>query len=258
MATGYHAIEFLLWGQDLNGTGPGAGNRPWTDYGRANCTHGNCDRRGQYLTAASELLVEDLAWIARQFAPGGQARKDLIKGRPDAGISAILTGLGSLSYGELAGERMKLGLLLHDPEEEHDCFSDNTHNSHYYDIVGMLNVYNGRYVRIDGRQIQGPSLAALVGEVAPDLQREMAAKLETTLAAARRLKERAETKERYDQMIGPNNPEGNAVVQAVIDGLVDQTKTFERIVAALKLKAIKFEGSDSLDKPDDVMKDKKK
>ena len=66
---------------------------------------------------------------------------------------------------------MKLGLLLHDPEEEHDCFSDNTHNSHYYDIVGMLNVYNGRYVRIDGRQIQGPSLAALVGEVAPDLQR---------------------------------------------------------------------------------------
>ena len=254
VATGYHAIEFLLWGQDLNGTGPGAGNRPWTDYGRTDCTHGNCDRRGQYLTAASDLLVEDLAWIARQFAPGGQARKDLTKGRPDAGITAILTGLGSLSYGELAGERMKLGLLLHDPEEEHDCFSDNTHNSHYYDIVGMLSVYNGRYTRIDGRQVQGPSLAALVTEVAPDLQREMAGKLEATLAAARRLKERAETKERYDQMIGPGNPEGNQVVQAVIDGLVDQTRTFERIVAALKLKAIQFEGSDSLDKPDAVLK----
>lgn len=28
VATGYHAIEFLLWGQDLNGTNPGAGNRP--------------------------------------------------------------------------------------------------------------------------------------------------------------------------------------------------------------------------------------
>jgi putative iron-regulated protein len=258
VATGYHAIEFLLWGQDLNGTGPGAGNRPWTDYSRTGCTHGNCDRRGQYLAAAGELLVEDLAWIARQFAPGGQARKDLTKGRPDAGIAAILTGLGSLSYGELAGERMKLGLMLHDPEEEHDCFSDNTHNSHYYDIVGMVSVYNGRYVRIDGRQVQGASLAALVGEVAPDLQKEMAAKLETTLAAARRLKERAETKERYDQMIGPNNPEGNAVVQAVIDGLVDQTKTFERIVAALKLKAIKFEGSDSLDKPDAVLKEPKR
>ncbi len=32
VATGYHAVEFLLWGQDLNGTGPGAGNRPWSDY----------------------------------------------------------------------------------------------------------------------------------------------------------------------------------------------------------------------------------
>ena len=72
VATGYHAIEFLLWGQDLNGTGPGAGNRPWTDYSRTSCTHGNCDRRGQYLTAVSELLVEDLAWIARQFAPAAR------------------------------------------------------------------------------------------------------------------------------------------------------------------------------------------
>ena len=25
VATGYHAVEFLLWGQDLNATGPGAG-----------------------------------------------------------------------------------------------------------------------------------------------------------------------------------------------------------------------------------------
>jgi putative iron-regulated protein len=256
VATGYHAIEFLLWGQDLNGTGAGAGKRPATDFDTANCTGGNCERRAAYLKAASTLLVADLEEMVANWTADGAARKALTDDT-NAGLIAILTGMGSLSYGELAGERMKLGLLLHDPEEEHDCFSDNTHNSHYYDIVGMVSVYNGLYVRIDGRQVQGPSLAALVGEVAPDLQREMAAKLETTLAAARRLKERAETKERYDQMIGPNNPEGNAVVQAVIDGLVDQTKTFERIVAALKLKAIKFEGSDSLDKPDAVMKDKK-
>jgi putative iron-regulated protein len=49
VATGYHAIEFLLWGQDLNGHAPGAGNRPWTDYARGEaCTHGNCDRRAEY------------------------------------------------------------------------------------------------------------------------------------------------------------------------------------------------------------------
>ena len=48
VATGYHAIEFLLWGQDLNGTEPGAGNRPWTDYAAGDaCTGGNCDRRAR-------------------------------------------------------------------------------------------------------------------------------------------------------------------------------------------------------------------
>ena len=62
VATGYHAIEFLLWGQDLNGTGPGAGERPWTDYAQGEaCTNGHCDRRAEYLRAATDLLVADLA-----------------------------------------------------------------------------------------------------------------------------------------------------------------------------------------------------
>src|SRR3546814_9527831 len=67
----------------------------------------------------------------------GQARL-AVQEDPKADLAAMLTGLGSLSYGELAGERIKLGLMLHDPEEEHDCFSDNTHNSHFYNQVGMM------------------------------------------------------------------------------------------------------------------------
>ena len=62
------------------------------------------------------------------------------------GLSTILIGMGSLSYGELAGERMKLGVMLHDPEEENDCFSDNTHASHYNDARGIRNVYPGRAI----------------------------------------------------------------------------------------------------------------
>src|SRR4051812_2459060 len=65
--------------------------------------------------------------------------------------------VGSLSYGELAGERMKLGLILHDPEEEQDCFSDNTHNEHYYDELGMTEVWRARYTRTDGSVVQGAS-----------------------------------------------------------------------------------------------------
>ena len=127
VATGYHAIEFLLWGQDLNHTGPGAGSRSYTDFSLDECTNGNCERRRDYLKAATRLLVTDLEEMVGNWTDSGKARTTLT-GNPQAGVTAILTGMGSLSYGELAGERMKLGLLLNDPEEEHDCFSDNTHN----------------------------------------------------------------------------------------------------------------------------------
>ena len=252
VATGYHAIEFLLWGQDLNGTGPGAGARPWTDYAAGEaCTGGNCDRRGAYLAAAAALLVADLEEMAANWAPGGAARAALETGSEEAGLAAIVTGLGSLSYGELAGERMRLGLLLHDPEEEHDCFSDNTHNSHWFNIVGIRNVYTGRYE--GGRTVEGPGLSALVRERDPALDAAIRARLDETLAAARRLKETADSGEMaYDRMIGEGNEEGNALVQAVIDALVAQTAEIERIAPALGLRALAFEGSDSLDNPEAV------
>ena len=254
VAVGYHAIEFLLWGQDLNGTGPGAGNRPWTDYARgAQCTHGHCARRAQYLSAATDLLVDELAWMADQWRTGGDARA-AVTADPDRGLSMLLTGMGSLSYGELAGERMKLGLMLHDPEEEHDCFSDNTHNSHYYDGVGMRAVYTGRYTRIDGTELHGPAVSGLVAARDPALDAAMRARLEASVAALGAIKARAEAGEAYDQLIAAGNVAGNALVQSAIDALTEQTRSIERVVDALALQAIAFEGSDSLDDPASVFK----
>jgi putative iron-regulated protein len=254
VATGYHAIEFLLWGQDLNGTGPGAGNRPYTDYDRKNCTGGHCDRRAAYLVAATELLVSDLQEMVANWRKGGAARKNLLDGEPGKGLAAILTGMGSLSYGELAGERMKLGLMLHDPEEEHDCFSDNTHVSHLNDAVGIRNVYLGRYKRIDGSVVQGASISGLIAEKDAALDREIKGKLDATVAKMEVIAKRAREKEAYDRMIAEGNSEGNAVVQAAIDALIDQTKSIERAVTLLGLGAIAFEGSDSLDNPGAVFK----
>ena len=252
VATGYHAIEFLLWGQDLNGHDFGAGNRPWTDYASGSaCTGGNCDRRGEYLRAATGLLVSDLEWMAAQWAGGGEARSALLADE-DAGIAAILTGMGSLSYGEQAGERMRLGLLLNDPEEEHDCFSDNTHNSHYYDGLGIQNVYHGEYVRIDGSVVSGPSLADLVAEADAGLDAEMAGKLASTMMALGRIKTAAEAGFSYDMMLERGNEAGEALVMGGVNGLIDQTRSIERVVAALGVEAIEFEGSDSLDNPDAV------
>lgn len=253
VATGYHAIEFLLWGQDLNGTGPGAGNRPATDYDLKNCTHDNCDRRAQYLKSASTLLVSDLQEMTDDWAPEGEATKH-VEADPKAGLVAILTGMGSLSYGELAGERMKLGLLLHDPEEEHDCFSDNTYNSHLNDAIGIAAAYTGEYTRVDGTKMTGPSLHELVTAKDKALDQEMEGKLNKTLDAMYAMAKRGETVEKYDQMIAEGNTEGNAVVQTAIDGLIDQTKSIQRVIAALDLGKVELEGSDSLDNPNAVFK----
>ena len=254
VAVGYHAIEFLLWGQDLNGTGPGAGNRPATDFDRKKCTGGNCDRRVAYLKTVTDLLIENLQDMAGQWSPKGKARAQLLKEKPDAGIVRIVTGLGSLSYGELAGERMKLGLMLHDPEEEHDCFSDNTHNSHFYNAKGMQNVYLGRYARIDGKEVTGASLSQLVAVGDKAVDDEMKDKLTDTLGKMQVLVDSAKAGEAYDQLIGENNAAGNAKVQAAIDALVVQTRTLEKIVAGLALGDVKFEGSKSLDDPSAVGK----
>ncbi len=252
VATGYHAIEFLLWGQDMNGHNHGAGDRPWTDFANGDaCTGDNCDRRGAYLKAATDLLVSDLEFMAAQWSTDGDARAT-VTADADAGLVAILTGMGSLSYGEQAGERMRLGLLLNDPEEEHDCFSDNTHNSHYYDGLGIQNVYLGEYVRVDGSLVSGPSVSDLVAEVNADLDAELKGKLSTTMMSLGRIKTAAEAGFSYDQMLERGNAAGEALVMGGVDGLVDQTKSIEAAVKALGLDQLAFEGSDSLDNPNAV------
>ncbi|MAE91907.1 MAG: peptidase [Pelagibaca sp.] len=252
VARGYHAIEFLLWGQDLNGTEPGAGERPYTDYvSGEECTGGNCDRRADYLKAATDLLVSDLEEMVAAWGEGGEARETVMEDE-NAGIVAMLTGMGSLSYGEQAGERMRLGLMLNDPEEEHDCFSDNTHNSHYYDGKGIQNVYLGSYTRVDGSTVEGASLSDLVAETDAALDEEMKAKLDTTMAALGDIKEAAEGGFAYDQMLALGDEKGEELIMGGVNGLIDQTRSIERVVSTLDLSDVAFEGSDSLDDPNAV------
>ncbi|KIC44897.1 imelysin family protein [Tateyamaria sp. ANG-S1] len=252
VATGYHAIEFLLWGQDLNGHGAGAGARPWTDYAQDDaCTGGNCDRRAQYLTAATELLVSDLEWMVAQWQDGGDARAQLTADE-NAGINAILTGMGSLSYGETAGERMRLGVMLNDPEEEHSCFADNTHNDHFYNAVGIRNVYLGSYTRVDGSIVSGASLAGLVAEADAGVDAELQGKLADSVLEMLEMKIAAEAGFAYDSMLERGNDAGEALIMGGVNAFVDQTRSIERAVAALGTGEIEIEGSDSLDNPDAV------
>lgn len=249
VATGYHAIEFLLWGQDLNGFGPGNGERPVTDYAQGDdCTNGNCDRRAAYLDAVTDLLVSDLEWMVIQWAPdqAGNYRSELTAAPPEAAIQKILFGMGSLSLGELAGERMKVALEANSYEDEHDCFSDNTHNSHYYNGQGVANVYTGTYTRIDGTEMSGPSLSALVAELNPTLDETLRRQLDSSMDALGAMKSVAEAEQepmRFDMMIAPGNEQGTQIVNGAIMALVQQTGSIEQAAREL--------GIDSLE-PDDA------
>ena len=196
-------------------------------------------------------MVTDLEYMAAAWGPEGAARAAVMADET-AGVLTMLTGMGSLSYGELAGERMKLGLLLNDPEEEMDCFSDNTHNSQYYDGLGIQNIYLGAYTGIDGTVVSGPSLSDLVAAADPALNTQLIADLANTMAALGAMKAAAEGGMAYDQMIAPGNAEGAALITAAVDGLIKQTASVERAVTTLGLGAMALNGSDSLDNPEAV------
>ena len=155
VSTGYHAIEFLLWGQDLSADGPGA--RPVSDYKDA-------PRRVQYLHTVTAQLVDDLEFLVQEWAPGqnGNYRAAFLAQSPKEALRRILVGIGTLSRSELAGERMAVALESRDQEDEHSCFSDNTHDDIIRNAQGIRNVIEGRYVRSNGILVDGPGILALL------------------------------------------------------------------------------------------------
>ena len=237
IATGYHAIEFLLWGQDLNGTNPGAGARPASDFVvGAGATGEHNERRRAYLKAATDLLVADLDEMVGQWKAGvaDNYRAKLEAEPAESGLRKMLFGMGSLSLGELAGERMKVALEANSTEDEHDCFSDNTHNSHFYNGKGVRNVYLGEYKKVDGTTLTGPSLSSLVAKADAAADTTLKADLEASEAKLQALVDSAEKNNvHFDQLIAADNKDGQQIVRDAIAALVKQTAAIEKASAAL-------------------------
>ncbi len=238
VTSGYHAIEFLLWGQDLNGHQAGAGERPYTDFSKGEaCTNGHCERRGQYLLAATQLLVSDLAYMTQQWAAeGDNYRHELLSLPTEQALARIFYGIGSLSLGELGGERIKVALEANSTEDEHDCFSDNTHWSHYYNGLGISNVYKGEYQRIDGSWVRGPSLSQAVAASSAQADKALTAALNTTMARLQLLTQVAEHPQRpqkFDMLIAPGNAQGRNLLGSILQALTNQTRAIEDAAASL-------------------------
>ena len=216
VSTGWHAIEFLLWGQDLNEDGPGA--RPIEDY----TSNPNADRRAQYLAAVTELLLDDLQDMVDAWAPGGgNYRADFLAMDADAALVNIITGIGELSRGELAGERMTVAYDARSQEDEHSCFADNTTNDIIANAKGIQNVWTGDY-----GLVQGPGLADLVAAEDAELAELVTSQIARSVANANAIPAP------FDAALLPGiaDSAGNRrAVLATIESLSDQT---DNIVAA--------------------------
>lgn len=203
ISTGWHAIEFLLWGQDKSTTGPG--DRPFTDY----TTAANADRRGQYLKLTAKILVEDLTAVNDQWKTGGAFRTTFAARDPKAAIANVLTGLGALAVGEAGGERSTVPYNVKAQEQEQSCFSDNTADDLENNIVGIQNAILGKY----GNAVSGgTSIEALVRDVD-------AATADALVAAAADCVAKAKAIPRpFDQAIlGEDTAPGRVAVKAFID-----------------------------------------
>lgn len=224
ISSGWHAIEFLLWGQDLSPTGPG--NRPYTDYVTdGSGTAENQGRRGQYLRAAADLLVTQLTQVRDAWLPNvpNNYRAEMLSVDPNEALRRILTGIGTLSGGELTGERLATAFETKDQEDEHSCFSDLTYLDHRNDALGIENAFLGRYGATDG-----PGIDDLVAAVNPTL----AADTRAAIAATRQAIQQIPIP--FDQAIlGPDSSPGRMAIAAAIDALNHQTDLIAQCAAAL-------------------------
>lgn len=225
ISCGYHAIEFLLWGQDKSVTGPG--DRQFTDYSTAP----NAARRGQYLQACADLMVKHLTDIRDQWAPDklGNYRNIFEEGY-EASVERILTGMIFLSGTELAGERLQVAWDTQDQEDEHSCFSDMTHQDTIYDALGLQNIYRGSYLQLDGKSITGPGVRDLAETAKADLVPLLDAKVEGTVNNARKIPVP------FDQAIlGPIDAPGRKAIMATIASAEDESALLRRLARALKI-----------------------
>ena len=251
IGTGYHAVEFLLWGQDLNEgrttwrtTTPRddtPGQRPVSDYYQnGQCTSGHnpanpeiCMRRATYLQVATDLLVDDLNRLVEAWnSDGAYYASYTADASADTSLASILESMGRMGFGELAGERINIARANNSQEDEHSCFSDNTHRDILLNVVGIQNQYLGEY-SFEGYMVEGPGVYDLLMAVNPGLAEDLRKAIEDSIIKAEVIDAEAMAGTPFDQQIekGPDNPD----IKGLIAALVRQTTLIEQAIQALDL-----------------------
>lgn len=218
VTTGVHAVEYMLWGADTHGTDAGAGERAASDFANdGSCADTLCQRRADYLMAATQLLVTDLTDMLAEWTPTAQQTSGTLAHNfvnSDLAIDYMVGSIRAMATDELASARMNSGLLLGDPEEEHDCFSDLSHVAIYYNFQGVKNAFYGKY-QSSAHLVTGASLADLIKSKNKDSFNRIDSALssiETKMYQILEVGERAQNPIKFDQIIGQSTDGAERVI----------------------------------------------
>lgn len=245
---GYYVIEFFFWGQDLNGIGFGVGNCFVIDYVQGkDCIGGYCDCCVVYLKVVIDLLVSDFEYMVGQWKVGVvdnycvKLEVELV----DIGLCKMFFGMGSLFFGELVGECMKVVLEVNFIEDEYDCFSDDIYYILFFNGKSICNIYFGEYKCIDGSVVKGLSLVDLVVKVdvvVNDILKVDLVDIEVKLQVIVDSVEKDGVY--FDQMIVLDNKDGQQKICDVIVVLVKQIGVIEQVVGKLGIQDLKLDNVD--------------
>ena len=213
VACGWHAVEFLLWGPDRSATGPGA--RAATDFSIAR----EARRRGAYLQAATDLMVQQLEELVVDWAPEDPQDyranyRAVFEEGVDYSLERMLSAMIFLSENELAGERLQVAWDTKDQENEHSCFSDTTWQDNVMDATALQNVWRGEYVRPDGTRLEGKGLREVCRIVHPDMEPKLTALIEANVTKARAIPQPFDA-----ALLGADDAPGRKAVLALITSL---------------------------------------
>ncbi len=230
VASGYHAVEFLLWGQDqdynsmlkdkVTHGAMVAGQRPLSDY----TTDKLAQRRKAYLKAATDKIVQDLelvrsAWVKNTSSncdkdatgcyrgaflnslKGSDAEKNI---KPETALKQVFGGMGMFIKSELANERIAVAVLTPSEEDEHSCFSDNTHRDIDANYKGFKNALMGTYKG----KVYGKSAFTNLDSQTKAKLTELMTSIEKKIASIDMI---AKTSRHFDYQIYPSDPQAKVI-----------------------------------------------
>jgi len=223
VSVGWHAIEFMLWGQDLDTDGPG--RRPFSDFVAGKSPH--AERRGEYLLATTGLLERQLAELAAAWAPNRANYRRKFEADVDGALRKILTGCIVLTSFELRGERLAVAFETRDQEQEHSCFSDTTHFDLRANQAGIVAILTGQH---DDARF-GPGLLGALRPEHDALALNLMAKVSRVSSAMHAIP--APFDRAY---LGDDAAPGRRAIQAALDALDAQTDAIAIVGRALGYK----------------------